>query len=79
MQELLTGQKRLPGFSGDWEVQILGEIADIIDPHPSHRAPPENNNGIPFVGIGDILTDGKVNYQTSGNAPEGQMRIDYVV
>jgi type I restriction enzyme, S subunit len=65
MQQLLTGKTRLPGFSGDWEVQVLGEIAEIIDPHPSHRAPPESHNGIPFVGIGDISTDGKINYQTS--------------
>jgi type I restriction enzyme S subunit len=29
MQELLTGKKRLPGFSGKWEVKRLGEIAEI--------------------------------------------------
>ncbi|MDF1579020.1 MAG: restriction endonuclease subunit S, partial [Desulfobulbales bacterium] len=29
MQELLTGQKRLPGFSGEWEVKRLGELANI--------------------------------------------------
>ncbi len=29
MQELLTGKKRLSGFSGAWEVRRLGEIADI--------------------------------------------------
>ena len=29
MQELLTGQKRLPGFSGEWKVKILGEIAPL--------------------------------------------------
>jgi type I restriction enzyme S subunit len=26
MQQLLTGQKRLPGFHGEWEVKRLGEI-----------------------------------------------------
>ena len=26
MQELLTGKKRLPGFSGKWEVKALGEL-----------------------------------------------------
>ncbi len=26
MQELLTGKKRLPGFSGKWEAQSLGEL-----------------------------------------------------
>ena len=36
MQQLLTGQTRLPGFSGEWEVRRFGEIAtprkDRIDP-----------------------------------------------
>jgi type I restriction enzyme S subunit len=27
MQELLTGKKRLPGFSGEWEIKKIGEIA----------------------------------------------------
>jgi type I restriction enzyme S subunit len=29
MQELLTGQRRLPGFAGEWEVKRLGDIAHI--------------------------------------------------
>ncbi len=29
MQQLLTGQTRLPGFHGDWEVKRLGDIAHI--------------------------------------------------
>jgi len=29
MQQLLTGKKRLPGFSGEWEVKRLGDVADI--------------------------------------------------
>jgi len=29
MQQLLTGQTRLPGFHAEWEVKKLGEIADI--------------------------------------------------
>lgn len=29
MQELLTGQRRLPGFSGEWIQQRLGDIAHI--------------------------------------------------
>lgn len=29
MQKLLTGKKRLPGFSGEWKVMRLGELADI--------------------------------------------------
>ena len=29
MQELLTGKRRLPGFSGEWEIRRLGDIAQI--------------------------------------------------
>ena len=29
MQELLTGKKRLPGFSGPWMVSVLSDLADI--------------------------------------------------
>ena len=29
MQLLLTGNKRLPGFTGEWEVRKLGEVFDI--------------------------------------------------
>ena len=30
MQELLTGKKRLPGFSGEWEVKRLGELGSTF-------------------------------------------------
>lgn len=31
MQQLLTGKKRLPGFSGEWESKKIGELCDILD------------------------------------------------
>ena len=39
MQQLLTGKKRLPGFSGEWEVKKLGEIGDIA----TGNTPPTND------------------------------------
>jgi type I restriction enzyme S subunit len=30
MQQLLTGQTRLPGFSGEWEVKRLGDVGECI-------------------------------------------------
>ena len=30
MQELLTGKKRLPGFSGEWQVKRLGELGGFL-------------------------------------------------
>lgn len=32
----------------------MDQIADMIDPQPSHRTPPEVMNGIPYIGVGDI-------------------------
>ena len=44
----------------DWVRIPLGELVDVIDPHPSHRAPDAVVQGIPFVGIGDIREDGSL-------------------
>ncbi len=30
MQQLLTGRKRLPGFSGEWEKKRLGDLTNVI-------------------------------------------------
>ena len=43
MQQLLTGETRLPGFSGKWETKRLEELAQIdpenlsSDTHPDHK------------------------------------------
>ena len=29
MQQLLTGKQRLPGFTGEWEVKLLGDVVEI--------------------------------------------------
>ncbi|MGE8295998.1 MAG: restriction endonuclease subunit S [Pseudomonas sp.] len=46
MQQLLTGQRRLPGFSGEWQVKILGEVCkittgkkDVNEGNPSGQYP----------------------------------------
>lgn len=43
-----------------WEVVSIDFYADVIDPHPSHRAPLEVLNGFPFAGIGDIDEYGNI-------------------
>ncbi|MCR5492869.1 MAG: restriction endonuclease subunit S [Streptococcus sp.] len=52
---------RFSGFTDDWEQRKLGEVTKIIDPHPSHRAPAEVSEGIPFIGIGDVDAMGNIN------------------
>jgi len=47
---------------GNWVETTLGEVADVIDPHPSHRAPAVDDNGIPFIGIGDLRNTGDIDF-----------------
>ena len=48
MQQLLTGQTRLPGFQGEWDVKRLGEICEI----GMGRTPPRLNQA--FWGRGHV-------------------------
>lgn len=48
-----------------WEQRKLNEIGVVIDPHPSHRAPPEEIGGIPFIGIGDVDEMGNINSESA--------------
>ena len=41
-----------------WNVCKIGDVADTIDPQPSHRTPPISPDGIPYVGIAEC------NYRT---------------
>src|SRR5690625_2467819 len=54
---------RFPEFEGDgeWVEDKLSNCADVVDPHPSHRAPIAVSDGIPFIGIGDISEQGELN------------------
>ncbi|MEK7323448.1 MAG: restriction endonuclease subunit S, partial [Pseudomonadota bacterium] len=56
MQQLLTGKKRLPGFSGEWEVKQLGEIAEIVmGQSPSSAHYNNKGDGLPLIqGNADI-------------------------
>jgi type I restriction enzyme S subunit len=56
MQQLLTGQTRLPGFHGEWEVKRLGEIAQIVmGQSPSSSNYNTKGDGLPLIqGNADI-------------------------
>lgn len=60
MQQLLTGQTRLPGFSGEWSRRRLGELAEM----GSGGTPPAGNpdyygGAIPWVAISDMTQAGR--------------------
>jgi len=43
-----------------WTQHQLSDVAKIIDPHPSHRAPDAVLEGVPFAGIGDLSERGEL-------------------
>jgi type I restriction enzyme S subunit len=68
MQELLTGQRRLPGFGGEWEVKRLGDVAEMA----SGGTPPSSNlsyydGAIPWAAIADITKTEKYLETTERN------------
>jgi type I restriction enzyme, S subunit len=68
LQALLTGNSRLPGFRGRWEVKSLGELADMA----SGGTPPSGNpafydGDIPWVSISDMTKCGKFISTTERN------------
>lgn len=61
--ELQTAKERLKvyrqtvlykAFQNLTDIITMDEVADMIDPQPSHRTPPEVSNGVPYIGVGDI-------------------------
>lgn len=58
MQELLTGKRRLPGFSGEWKEKKLKDFNfDISDGNYSSKYPKSSefrNSGIPFIRANNI-------------------------
>lgn len=55
MQQLLTSQMRLPGFSGEWEVKRLGKLGAFLKGKGVKRE--EANSGdLPCIRYGEIYT-----------------------
>lgn len=56
MQELLTGKRRLPGFSGEWETFVFGDLFDFISNNAFTRAQLSDSGKVKNIHYGDILT-----------------------
>jgi len=56
MQELLTGKKRLPGFSGAWEVRRLGDLGRWTGGMTPSMANPAfwQDSSVPWISSGDV-------------------------
>ncbi|HKZ01650.1 MAG TPA: restriction endonuclease subunit S, partial [Pyrinomonadaceae bacterium] len=58
MQQLLTGKKRLPGFSGEWEVKVLGDLFNFSGGFTASRDQ-LSTDGYCYLHYGDIHTSNK--------------------
>ncbi|MGZ8239694.1 MAG: restriction endonuclease subunit S [Methylobacter sp.] len=58
MQELLTGKCRLPGFSGNWQTKLLGDLINDC----SSGATPYRGNPDFYRGTIKWITSGELNY-----------------
>tara|TARA_R110002049_G_scaffold70521_6_gene182112 strand:+ start:1755 stop:3059 length:1305 start_codon:yes stop_codon:yes gene_type:complete len=56
MQQLLTGQTRLPGFHGEWEVKTFGEIFDYLPTATNSRSDLNDAGDTYYIHYGDIHT-----------------------
>jgi type I restriction enzyme S subunit len=60
MQQLLTGKKRLPGFSGEWEVKRLGECLSSRPDYGINAAAVSYSDRLPtYIRITDISDYGR--------------------
>ena len=68
MQQLLTGNLRLQGFTGEWVVKRLGDVAEMgSGGTPPSSVPAYYDGDIPWVSISDMTNGGKVILRTDRN------------
>jgi type I restriction enzyme S subunit len=63
MQQLLTGEKRLPGFDGEWEEKKLGEVLYVQGGY-AFKSANFQKFGIPIIRISNIQ-DGAIDLEES--------------
>ncbi len=59
MQQLLTGQTRLPGFKGEWQVKPLRGIVQTPITDGPHLTPQFLGDGVPFLSVNNLV-DNKI-------------------
>lgn len=67
MQELLTGKRRLPGFSGELETFVFGDLFDFIPNNAFTRAQLSDSGKVKNIHYGDILTKFGANISADSN------------
>ena len=64
LQQLLSGKKRFPGFSGQWKVKPLGEVCEIKGDYGINAASVPLNSKLPtYLRITDIDENGNFKFE----------------
>ncbi len=82
MQQLLTGKKRLKGFSGEWKEVRLGEIGKFVGGCAFNEQEQGGQTGIPFYKVSDMNLPGnesKMNIANNYVTHEQIERLGYIV
>lgn len=81
MQELLTGKRRLPGFSGEWKMKKLGAIAEItMGQSPQSVFYNKERKGLPLVqGNADIENRKTIERIFTSFAPKKAKKDDVIM
>ncbi|MCE2579476.1 restriction endonuclease subunit S [Komagataeibacter sp. FNDCR1] len=67
MQQLLTGKKRLPGFTGEWKFTTLDSLTDQINNGLNYDS--KTTSGLPVTRI-ETISLGKIDFSKIGYAPD---------
>ena len=82
MQQLLTGKKRLKGFSGKWKEVRLGEVGKFAGGCAFNEQEQGGHTGIPFYKVSDMNLSGnesKMNIANNYVTHEQIERLGYIV
>jgi len=71
MQQLLTGQTRLPGFHGEWGVKTLGDLATVTKGSQLHSSETNNEGQFPHLNGGISASS----YTDKANTPADTIAI----
>jgi type I restriction enzyme S subunit len=61
----------------EWIVQPLGDVADIIDPNPSHRYPPSSDWGVPIASTENFEGENDFDLVNCDTVPIGVYESQY--
>jgi len=79
MQELLTGKKRLPGFSGEWEVKRLGGLGSTFGGLTGKSKSDFGEGDAQYITFMNIMTNVVIDCdmfeQVNVSVPESQNRV----